>query len=534
MKGLNSYSGKYIRVIKKEKGRSKGMCVGNGGQIYKEAEKQQLIHVEEEQTQQSQKQGQSQPEQMQQKTDRLEHVMQKYQENTSQIDLSEVKKDQSADMEEQIVVTTSIHETKNAELILGGEQLPQKKQEQISRAEQQMQQEVQSGQHAMRIDEDEEKYCDIRAKLLDIQKAFDEDTDSSSQTFTQVKTTLNRLWNEMGNDDKDDQALSNALLACRNAAVHYYNTHRGHRWSDKGKRRKDLVNQLIDATHDLLVNKELPEDVRYPVIHAMLKDTSDTGFESKKSKEFFRAQAKKESRYKAVDEYSYMIRHSNLMHEALRKKDLDDLDQMEGMDPVSMIHRILKYKITPEVLTPKYIMMHYVEIKQLQTDKAILLDLGVPLNYLKRNFAELEQQLENRFLLLEMLDPIMQKIALGKGVNEQGFFDEDNIDAMGGRLLLSFEELKNTQLIHGDQFQKLVDDYIERRKTGRKNQVEDDSDDEEPKLVATKKEASRLDKLANRAAVATTEKVNRWSKKQLLTHMGIENLPEEVIDRYNA
>ena len=54
------------------------MCVGNGGQIYKEAEKQKLIHVEDEQTKQSQKQGQSQPEQMQQKkTDLLENVMQK-------------------------------------------------------------------------------------------------------------------------------------------------------------------------------------------------------------------------------------------------------------------------------------------------------------------------------------------------------------------------------------------------------------------------------------------------------------------------
>ena len=100
------------------------MGFGKSEQIYKEATKQKLIHVEDEQTKQSQKQGQSQPGQMQQKkTDLLENVMQKYQENASQVDLSEVKKDQSADMEEQIVVTTSIHETKNAELILEGEQL---------------------------------------------------------------------------------------------------------------------------------------------------------------------------------------------------------------------------------------------------------------------------------------------------------------------------------------------------------------------------------------------------------------------------
>ena len=56
------------------------MGIGESGQIYKEVEKQKLIHIEAEQTQQSQKQGQSQPGQMQQKkTDLLENVMQKYQ-----------------------------------------------------------------------------------------------------------------------------------------------------------------------------------------------------------------------------------------------------------------------------------------------------------------------------------------------------------------------------------------------------------------------------------------------------------------------
>ena len=56
------------------------MGFGKSEQIYKEATKQKLIHVEDEQTKQSQKQGQSQPEQMQQKkTDLLENVMQKYQ-----------------------------------------------------------------------------------------------------------------------------------------------------------------------------------------------------------------------------------------------------------------------------------------------------------------------------------------------------------------------------------------------------------------------------------------------------------------------
>lgn len=511
------------------------MGFGKSEQIYKEATKQKLIHVEDEQTKQSQKQGQSQPEQMQQKkTDLLENVMQKYQENASQVDLSEVKKEQSSDMEEQIVATTSIHETKNAELILEGEQLSQNKREQINRVEQQMIQEVESVQQEILINEEAEKFGEIETRLLNIQKAFAADTDSSSQTFTQVKTALNSLLEAMEHKDTDEHTLSDALLVCRNAAVHYYNTHRGHRWSDKGKRRKDLINRLVDATHEAMVNKELPETVRERTLTAMFLDTSDTGFESKKSKEFFRAQAKKESRYKDVDEYSYMIRHADLMHEALRNKDLDDLDQMEGMDTVSMIHRILKYKITPEVLTPKYIMMHYAELKQLQTDRVILSNWMSVLGYLKQNFAELGQQLEKRILLLEQLDPIMQKIAIGKGVNEQRFFDDDNEDALSGRFILSKNEVKNMHLVTGDQFEKLKDDYLEKRKSGRKNKVEDDGDDDSSELAMSRKELNRSEKLVNRATAATTEKINRWSKKQLLSYFGIENLPEEMIDRYNA
>ena len=158
--------------------------------------------------------------------------MQKYQENASQVDLSEVKKDQSADMEEQIVVTTSIHETKNAELILEGEQLSQNKQEQIDKAEQEMK-ETESSRLKEEEEEEEQdpspKLDDIHITLQNIKASFDADTDSSSQTFTFVKTTLNSLLEAMENKDTEGHTLSDALLVCRNAAVHYYNTHRGHR-----------------------------------------------------------------------------------------------------------------------------------------------------------------------------------------------------------------------------------------------------------------------------------------------------------------
>ena len=89
-------------------------------------------------------------------------------------------------------------------------------------------------------------------------------------------------------------------------------------------------------------------------------------------------------------------------------------------------------------------------------------------------------------------------------------------------------------LVTGDQFEKLKDDYLEKRKSGRKNKVEDDGDDDSSELAMSRKELNRSEKLVNRATAATTEKINRWSKKQLLSYFGIENLPEEMIDRYNA
>ena len=394
------------------------MGFGKSEQIYKEATKQKLIHVEDEQTKQSQKQGQSQPEQMQQKkTDLLENVMQKYQENASQVDLSEVKKDQSADMEEQIVVTTSIHETKNAELILEGEQLSQNKQEQIHKAEQEMK-ETESSRLKEKEEEEEQdlspKLEDIHITLQNIKASFDADTDSSSQTFTFVKTTLNSLLEAMENKDTEGHTLSDALLVCRNAAVHYYNTHRGHRWSDKGKRRKDLINQLVDATHEAMVNQELPEIVRDRTISAMLLDTTDTGYESKKSKEFFCAQAKKESGRANADEYSYQIRYTNRL--------MEKWHEIDANRPLELVaEKILKYEIKPEVLTPEYIKRHYAELMRIMVSAERLLEAGS----LYGDMSFFHEQLEKRILFFRALFKQCDRVAQHAGVDGEQYQSEE-------------------------------------------------------------------------------------------------------------
>lgn len=281
------------------------MGFGKSEQIYKEAKQQQLIHVEEEQTQQSQKQGQSQPEQMQQqkKMDKLENVMQKYQENASQFDLSEVKKDQSVDMEEQIVVTTSIHETKNAELILGGEQLSQKKQEQINKAEQEMKEETEH-QESQEQPQTEQLPPAYRV-LADLNQELQADTDSASPEFQSVKTTFAKLMEVMSAEHVLVKYQQDALFEARQAAVHYYNTHRGHRWSKKGKNRKDLVNRIIDSVQEAVVSSDTPELVKWNVLSRMMNDSSPEGLASKKTKEFAKAQVRKLAGHQDVDEYTY-------------------------------------------------------------------------------------------------------------------------------------------------------------------------------------------------------------------------------------
>lgn len=274
------------------------MCVGNGGQIYKEAEKQKLIHVEDEQTQQSQKQGQSQPEQMQQKKTDL--------------------------------------------------------------------------------------------------------------TF--VKTTLNSLLEAMENKDTEGHTLSDALLVCRNAAVHYYNTHRGHRWSDKGKRRKDLINQLVDATHEAMVNQELPEIVRDRTISAMLLDTTDTGYESKKSKEFFRAQAKRENRKGNADEYSFQIRYTNRLMNRWIKID-NNRTKLFAAD------RILKYEIKPEILTPEYVKQHYAELMRTIASAESLLASG----FLTGEMSVYNKQLGKRILFFRALFKQCDHVAQHAGVDGEQY-----------------------------------------------------------------------------------------------------------------
>ena len=71
------------------------MGIGESGQIYKQKEKQEIFHGEEQQTQQLQVQSVRQVQK--QKEDPLEQTLQQFQVNVQQMDLSEVQQEPAVD-----------------------------------------------------------------------------------------------------------------------------------------------------------------------------------------------------------------------------------------------------------------------------------------------------------------------------------------------------------------------------------------------------------------------------------------------------
>lgn len=279
------------------------MGIGESGQIYKQKEKQEIFHGEEQQVQQTQTQSVRQVQQ--QKEDHLEQTLQQFQVNVQQMDLSEVQQEPAVDQQIQIVVTTSVHESASAERLLNGEQLSAQKKEQISQQEQQMRQET-------TLEEQKEQQEEVQLSaayqmLADLHRELLADTDTASAEFQAVKTTFSRLMEVLSDAHAPVKYQQDALFDARQAAVHYYNTHRGHRWSKKGKRRKDLVNRIIDSVQEAVVSDETLELVKWQVLSKMMSDPSPEGFSSKKTRDFAKAQARKEAGFQKVDEYSYRI-----------------------------------------------------------------------------------------------------------------------------------------------------------------------------------------------------------------------------------
>ena len=109
---------------------------------------------------------------------------------------------------------------------------------------------------------------------LDVSGVQKQSVDKALPEFQAVKTSLSRLLEVMSAEHVIEKYQIDALTACRQASVRYYNTHRGHRWSGKGKRRKDLVNRLTDAVQSAIVCEDTPKLVKWTVVKQIAEDKS--------------------------------------------------------------------------------------------------------------------------------------------------------------------------------------------------------------------------------------------------------------------
>lgn len=278
------------------------------GEMYKEKERQELLHVEQHETQMREAQK---PQEQQTAQSQEQDLLGKYEEQTGQIDLTAVVNRQEESMPQQVVAASPVHESVRSEEILKGNELADKQQEQIQEQEQQIAQEAQvSGQQEeaqARTDQEEKQDIPEYEALITLQQELQGDHDSASPEFQAVRQKMDLMVSVM---NQDMSAQADAMYELRQAAVHYYNTHRGYRWSSKGKRRKDLINRIIDQVQAAIVSDAIPESVQCAILNRIMSDPSPEGFSSKKTVEFARAQAKikaEEAGTDQVDEYSFKM-----------------------------------------------------------------------------------------------------------------------------------------------------------------------------------------------------------------------------------
>lgn len=279
------------------------------GEMYKEKERQELLHVEQHETQMREAQK---PQEQQTAQSQEQDLLEKYEEQTGQIDLTAVVNRQEESMPQQVVAASPVHESVRSEEILKGNELADKQQAQIQEQEQQIAQEAQvSGQQEeaqARTDQEEKQDIPEYEALITLQQELQGDHDSASPEFQAVRQKMDLMVSVM---NQDMSAQADAMYELRQAAVHYYNTHRGYRWSSKGKRRKDLINRIIDQVQAAIVSDAIPESVQCAILNRIMSDPSPEGFSSKKTVEFARAQAKIKAEEEAgtdqVDEYSFKM-----------------------------------------------------------------------------------------------------------------------------------------------------------------------------------------------------------------------------------
>lgn len=188
----------------------------------------------------------------------------------------------------------------------------------------------------------------------DLEKALENLNDpifKSSENFKRVKMKLINLLRKARIKHFDEAERAMAFSECYQEAVKYYNEHRGHRFTSAGKRRKDAVNDLISLLQKKLLDEEFPNDVRVLVLHDMISNRTETGYESKKTQEFFNGEGQslleKETKDCNTPRLNKQLRVRGVYDKAtvsqmeyiIQEKREDRIRQSEYKDLLSMLYR---------------------------------------------------------------------------------------------------------------------------------------------------------------------------------------------------
>ena len=317
-------------------------------------------------------------------------------------------------------------------------------------------------------------------KFDQLMQNFAQKEDYSSERYMDVYRKLSHLSYMRKNSSVKEKA--DAYMDCYKAAVRYYNDHRGHRWSAAGKRRKEKVNELISVLQQTLGSEILRVDVSDMVIGRMLSDTSDTGFTSKKSREFFREKARMQAGGENADEYSYKMAY-------YKRADYQRYKQMSsdfGMDPMQEVNLLsfdmaqnykvnlvglplterdaeikkntesflkavngtqeqkqelfqkyaaefIKLETTPEMMTPEYVLDHWEQMRRISSESQWLVKafshMDAEKQTLTHDFMHTlsekdQQELNNRLKLFENLPELMDALAEAKNVQDDVYVEK--------------------------------------------------------------------------------------------------------------
>ena len=91
-----------------------------------------------------------------------------------------------------------------------------------------------------------------------------QDSESANKEFATLKDSMTALFNKLNQKDCNGKefAYAKEFYALRDAATEYLDTHAGHRFSKKGKRRQKLAKDIKARLDNILVGNEILRDIR--------------------------------------------------------------------------------------------------------------------------------------------------------------------------------------------------------------------------------------------------------------------------------